>query len=835
MRLSRELSDGLSALARAHGATLFMTLLAAFQALLSRWSGQADVSVGSPVAGRVRREVEGLIGCFVNTLVLRADLSGNPRFRELLARTRASTLDAYAHQDVPFERLVEEFQPERGPGQAPLFQVMFVLQNAPRPLTAGPAELVLEQVEIDGGTTKFDLTLGLAETAQGLVGAIEYATDLFTAATVERFGRHFERLLAAVVADPERRLLDLPLNSEEERRALLDAGRGITPDYPRRPVHELFEEWAARAPEAPAVECGDARLTYGELNRRANRLARHLARRGVGPDVVVGVLMDRSPELLVALLGILKAGGAYLPLDPLYPEERLRFMVDDARVPLLLTHGALGAALGDDGRLLRLDADWPAVESESEADPRRRVHLDHLCYMTFTSGSTGRPKGVAVPHRGVLRLLFGLDWARLGRDECFLQLGPLPFDVSTFELWGGLLHGARLALFPGRMATPHELEQALRRHGVTTLWLTSALFNTIVDEHPQALRGLRQLLVGGEALSLAHVRRALRELPETTLINGYGPTENTTFTTCHTLPRALPEGLSSVPIGRPVANTHVVLLDERLEPVPVGIAGELYTGGDGVVRGYNRRPGLTAEKFVPDPFREGARLYRTGDLARWLPDGTIEFLGRRDHQVKVRGFRIELGEIEAVLGAHEAVKETVVVARAGAAGARLVAYVVLRPEAAAGLDELRRHLRAKLPEYMVPSALVALPRIPLTPNLKVDRAALPAPEDAAERGPAVAPRSEVERALCELCGELLGREVRSVHDDFFELGGHSLLASQLVSRASRRFEVELPLRAVFEAKCVAALAEQVELLLWARDGRAAMSEELADGLEEAAL
>ena len=818
----KPLSADVKRLSTRHGVTLFMTLLAAYQTLLHRYSGQNDIVIGSPVAGRDRSEVEGLIGFFFNMLVLRADLSGNPTFRQLLARVREVCLAAYAHQDVPFEKLVEELRPERDLGYNPFFQVTFALQPAADSrLTL--ADVTATEVEVDPRASRYDLHLYLKEDAQGLRGYLDYNTDLFDRGTIVRLTEHFQLLLERVVANPDEPIEKSPLLTQTERRRLLEEWNATAVRYPSdRCVHQLYEAQVARAPDAVAVVCGDRRLTYHELNERANRLAHHLRTLGVGPEARVAICMERSLEMIVGLLAILKAGGAYVPFDPDSPKERLAYMLGDAGVSVLLTTQRLGAQNGDPGpaastrrlTVVRLDTDWDTIARESGENPVSGATGDNLAYIMYTSGSTGAPKGVCVPHRGVVRLVSGTSFARLTAHEVFLQLAPLSFDASTFEIWGCLLNGARLVVFPPHAPTLGELGQVLERYQVTTLWLTAGLFHQMVDSNLQGLRPITQLLTGGDVVSLPHVSRALRELRDCRLVNCYGPTEGTTFTSCYTVTD--PDQLAgSVPIGRPIANTSVYILDRHLNPVPIGVYGELCIGGDGLAREYLNHPALTSERFIPHPFSDepGARLYRTGDLARYLPDGNIEFSGRLDHQMKIRGFRIEPGEIEAVLSQHSAVQETAVVARDDVHGdKRLVAYVVPRPEQRPTVSALRGFLKSKLPDHMVPSAFMLLDTLPLTANGKVDRHALPG--DIGTRPHLekafVAPRSPAEKALAAIWAQVLGLEQVGIHDNFFDLGGHSLLATQVIARLGDALQVELPLCRLFEAPTVSEFAQAIE-------------------------
>jgi amino acid adenylation domain-containing protein len=818
----------LAALAGRHGVTLFMALLAACDLLLYRYTGQTDLLVGTPIANRNRAELEGLIGFFVNTLVLRADLAGDPEAAAFLARLRELALDAYAHQDLPFERLVEELRPERHLGHSPLFQVMLALEEAPPTL---PAPLLPAPFAVDNPTTKFDLTLTLVKSGTALVLRSEYSTDLFDAATAERLLGHVANLLAALAAAaPGARLSQLPLLLPEERRELLAAGRGAATPYPRRrTVHELFAGQAARRPDAVALAMGSECLTYGELDRRAGRLARRLRGLGVGPEEPVGVYLERSPELVVALLGALASGAAYLPLDPAYPRRRVALLLARTGARVVVTREGLRgdlpapspAAEAGGTHVLLLDAEANCLggpeggpeggPADGRAEPPRFAgDPESLAYVMFTSGSTGEPKGVAVPHRAVVRLVRDTDYASFGPRECFLQLAPAAFDASTFEIWGALLNGSRLVIFrPGPVA-PAELEQTLREEGVTTLWLTAGLFHLVVDGVPAALGGVRQLLAGGDVLSPPHVRRALAGLaPGGVLVNGYGPTESTTFACCHRMRRPEDAG-TPVAIGRPIANTSVQVAGGDGELAPPGVPGELRIGGDGLARGYLGRPDLTAERFVPDPFAEtpGARFYRTGDLVRRGRDGVLHFLGRIDEQVKIRGFRVELGEIEAAL------RHLPGVARAAAVAldSRVAAYVVREPGAQCTAAELRQALARSLPDYMIPAEVVFLESLPLTAHGKVDRRALPAPghTQSAAGGAAQPPRTELERLIAALWQDLLQRTGFGIEDDFFELGGHSLLIAQVQGRLQEALGRDVPVVDLFRFPTIRSLAACLE-------------------------
>jgi amino acid adenylation domain-containing protein len=805
-----ETARGLAALARRENVTLFMLLLAAFQALLGRHAAQEDVVVGSPIASRNREETERLIGFFVNSLVLRGDLAGDPSFPEWLSQVRRTALEAYSHQDLPFERLVEALNPDRQAGQNPLFQVVFALQNAPLGRLELPG-LSLAPVEHGFATTRFDLELTLREGEEGLSGVFTGNADLFDPSTLRRLASHFGTLLSGLLENPGRRLSELPWLGEAERHQVLREWSDTAAPLPPVSLAALFAEQAARRPDAVAVSSEEGDLTYAELDQRSGRLARRLAALGVGPEAVVALVAERSLAAIVGLLGIVKAGGAYLPLDPEYPKERLAWMMADSGARVLLGPAELLPEIPEGFRILPLEADPAEIEGPDPAPPP----ADALLYILYTSGSTGRPKGVAVTHRNVVRLVRESGFADLGPEQVFLQLAPLSFDASTLEVWAPLANGGRLVLFPRERVSLEDLGGVLEKHGITTLWLTAGLFHPMVDHQLGALRPVRQVLAGGDVLSPAHVRRVLEELPGITLTNGYGPTEMTTFTCCHPMTSAAEVG-PTVPIGRPIGNTRVHILDDGLWPVPAGVRGELCAGGDGLSRGYFGRPDLTAERFVPDPFsREpGARLYRTGDVARFLADGRVEFGGRRDGQVKLRGFRVELGEVESALARHPGVREAVVTVREDGGDRRLVAYLVApRPADASGGPELvpqvRSWLAGELPGFMVPAAFVVLDALPLTPHGKVDRRALPAPDPTAALAAYVPPATPLEELVAEVCAKLLGRERVGMRDNFFTLGGHSLLATQLVTRLSQEHGLPVTLPMVFYTADLGELADRI--------------------------
>jgi amino acid adenylation domain-containing protein len=796
----------LKSLSNKHGVTLFMTLLAAFKVLLYRYTGQEDVIVGTPIAGRNLLEIENLIGFFVNTLVMRTDLRGDPRFTELLRRVRRSALEAYDHQDLPFEKVVEEIQPERSLSHSPFFQVMFQLRNLPNQHVRLPG-LAIEEFDLDSGIANFDISLSIIEVAEGLKAQLVFKADLFDPDTIVRMLEHYQNLLEGIVADPERRISLQPLLSEAELHKQSVTWNNVTTDYPRNScIHQLFEEHAEQTPHAVALAFEDQILTYAQLNAKANQLAHYLRTKGVAAETLVGISIERSPEMIVALLGILKAGGTYLPLDASYPRERLAFMLNDALPAFLLTREANLENFRDyKGKTVFLDQGlW---EHETHENPRANVSAESLAYVMYTSASTGKPKGVCVTHRGVIRLVRNTNYADLSRDHVFLQLAPLSFDLSTFEVWGSLLNGARLALMPPGLSSLAEIGRAVRRYRVSTLWLTAGLFQLMVDEQLGDLTEVRQLLAGGDVASVGHAKKFLRQATLSKLINGYGPTENTTFTSCHTLTDPA-QFESNVPIGRPISNTQVYILDKHLQLVPPGVAAELYAGGDGLARCYLNNPQLTAEKFIPNPFSKNPsdRLYRTGDIARYVRDGTIEFLGRLDGQLKVRGFRVESGEIESVLLEHPDVKEALVTSYDGSGGKQLVAYVVLRNKDAEAIQTLRSSLKNRLPDYMRPSAIIRIPSFPLTPNGKINREALPAPSFIDLAYCFVPPRTPIEESLVNIWREVLHLAKVGIHDNFFDLGGHSLLVMQVASRIHDIFQIELPLRDLFESPTVAELA-----------------------------
>jgi amino acid adenylation domain-containing protein len=893
--LAEPLSAAINELSAQCAVTPFMTLLAAFQVLLYRYSGQDDIVVGSPVANRSRSELESLIGFFVNTLVLRSNLSGEPNFREFLLRVRDVCLSAYAHQDLPFEKLVQELQPERDYSRNPLFQVMFVVQNTPRPFPQ-PSGFSVERVDVLTATSPFDLSLYLRERDGKLIGFVEYSTDLFDSSTMERMVGHFRTLLEGIVADPDRLISTLPLLTEEEKHRLLVEWNDTAADYPKDScIHELFEAQVERTPKAIAVQFEGKQLTYRELDSRANQLAHYLQGFGVGLEKLVGICVERSLEMVIGLFGILKAGGAYVPLDPAYPRERLEFMLKDAQVSVLLTQAKLvedrgwrpvrspstklrinsveGMEAGDprssilNSRLtvVCLDRDWPLIAQKS--DNNLGIHSNNLAYVIYTSGSTGIPKGVCGLHRGAVNR-FAWMWKvyPFQPNEMGCIKTSLSFVDSVWEVFGPLLNGIPSTIIPDQVIKePQLLIRMLADNHVTRIVLVPSLLKGILDLDPDLqnhLPDLKLWISSGEPLSRELAERFRRCLPNSTLLNLYGSSEVSADATCYETRKT--ESSGGISIGRPIHNTQVYLLDSHLQPVPIGISGEICIGGVGLAREYLNQPQLTAERFIPNSFSGEleSRLYRTGDLARYHSNGNIEFLGRVDNQVKIRGYRIELGEIETVLNQHPSVKESVVIVssfsrprrgrikvgvtpltnsvreetplslplrlRSGQAfpvegegvlesDRNLIAYLVSNTEKPLA-TELRSFLKEKLPEYMIPSLFVSLDALPLTPNGKIDRAKLQPPDDGRWQvtHEFVAPRTEIEELVAQVWKEVLKLEKVGVHDNFFELGGHSLLGTQVVTRLRGAVCRQIPLRALFEAPTVAQFALKIERIMQGR-------------------
>ncbi|NMF66950.1 non-ribosomal peptide synthetase [Brasilonema octagenarum] len=821
-KFSNELGEALANFSRQERATLFMTLLAAYVTLLYRYTGSDNIVVGTPLANRDRLELEGLVGFFVNTLALHTDLSGNPSFQQLLRRVRQVTLEAYAHPDLPFEELVKALQPQRDLSHTPLFQVMFVLENAPTS-EVEMSGLTVSSFATERTTAKFDLTLFIKNTTSGLVAAWQYNTDLFDASTIERMADHFVTLLESIIANPQQQISQLPLLTQVEQQQLLVEWNNTQVDYPReKSIPQLFEEQVQRTPDAVAVEFGNQQLTYYQLNCRANQLAHYLKSLGVKADVLVGLCVERSLEMVVGLLGILKAGGAYVPLDPNYPTERLAFMLEDAQVLVLLTQQSLVDRLPEhQAKLVCLDTDAPLVSQLSQENVITDVQANNLGYVIYTSGSTGKPKGVAMNQLALCNLiLWQLQNHTISTGAKTLQFAPISFDVSFQEMFSTWCSGGTLLLITEELRREAlALLGFLQQKAVERLFLPFvalqqlaeiAIGSELVTSH------LREIITAGEQLQITPaISQWFSKLSECTLHNHYGPSESHVVTT-FTLTDSVDTWPLLPPIGKPIANTQIHILDKFLQPVPIGVPGELYIGGVCLARGYLNRPELTQEKFISNPFEKvgESKFYKTGDLARYLPDGNIEYLGRIDNQVKIRGFRIELGEIEAALSQHSDVETCCIIAREDTPGdKRLVAYVVAHQDCTPTISELRQFLKAKLPEYMVPNAFVILESLPLTPSGKVDRRALRAPDLHSEiTDKYIAPRTPIEELLAQIWAQVLKVELVGIHDNFFELGGHSLLATQLVSRIRNIFKVELPLRELFARATVAELARSLEQL-----------------------
>ncbi|MEG4574228.1 amino acid adenylation domain-containing protein [Microcoleus sp. N3A4] len=805
MPLSKELSEALANLSKRENVSLFMTLLAAFQILLYRYTGQADICTGTPIANRNRLEIEGLIGFFVNTLVLRTDLSGNPSFLKLLLQVREVALGAYAHQDLPFEQLVEELQPTRSLSHTPLFSVMFVFHNVPLIPSELPG-LTVSPFEVENFTAKLDLTLSFENTREGLIGLWKYNTDLFDAVTIARMAGHFQTLLEGIVANPDRRLSELPLLTAAERHQLLVEWNDTKAEYPQqRCVHQLFEAQVERTPDAVAVVFEDNQLTYRELNAKANQLAHYLQKLGVKPEVRVGICVDRSLEMMVGLLGILKAGGAYVPLDSGFPKQRLAAMIEDSQVPLLVTSSHLV-----DGLLTRqmdvvcLDTDWETIARESEQNPVSAVRVENLVYVIYTSGSTGSPKGVAIEHRQLLNYLHSIQQILNVPNASFATVSTFAADLGNTVIFPALCGGGCLHIISQERATdPKALAAYFRQHAIDCLKIVPSHLKALLAQTASILPRKR-LILGGEALSWELVEKVWKYAPDCLIFNHYGPTETTVGVLTYQVKRGqVRRDSQTVPLGRPISNTEIYILDSHFQPVPVGTAGELYIGGAGLGRGYLNRPDLTQEKFIPYPFSNNpdSRLYKTGDRARYLPDGNIEFLGRTDNQVKIRGFRIELGEIESLLAQHPDVRAAIVIAREDTPGdKRLVAYVVPKQEPAPTWSDLRRFLQEQVPEYMVPAAFVILEALPLTANGKVDRRSLPAMNTShlSLETTSVPPRSHLEMQLVQIWEDVLNVYPLGVRDCFFERGGHSLLAVRLMALIQQQFGKYLPLASLFQ-------------------------------------
>ncbi len=850
-RLTFSFSDALiqqlKSLIQREGATLFMMLLSAFQIMLFRYTGQSRISVGTAIANRNRRELEPLIGFFANTLVLCTDLSGNPTFRELLSRVQEVTLGAYSHQDLPFEKVVDVLRPVRDLSHNPLFQVMFIFNTVPtasqnekssgiEDRKAKPPDLAAGLLSFDNRAIKRDLSLSLLERAEGVAGVLEYSTDLFDATTVSRMISHFTTLLEAIIAEPDRRISELSMLTGNERQQLLTESTGTKLDYQKDGcIHQLFEAQAGRTPDSVAVIFEDERLTYDRLNRRANQLARHLRALGVGPDTLVGIFMHRSLDVVISILGVLKAGGAYVPLDPAYPRERLNFVLEDAQPPVLLSHKDLMETGFDyQTEVVLLDADWREIAQHSEENLSNIAFSSNLAYVIYTSGSTGRPKGVTIPHATLTHYVQAMEIAvGITAGDCYLHTASTGFSSSVRQFMVPLSVGAAVVVAtPEQIKDPLDLFDSVRRNGVTIMDIVPSYYRNCIQilasltpesKADLLANKLRLILTASEPLWSDIVKNGSFEFdPGTRFINMFGQTETAGIVTVYPIPTVHEDRVKIVPIGKPIANTVAYVLDQYSTPAPIGVHGELCVGGPALARGYLNHSELTAEKFIPDPFNNepGARLYRTGDLARYLPDGNIEFIGRSDRQVKIRGFRVEPEEIEAVLVEHPNIRAAVVIAHEYLPGnKRLVAYVVASQEPAPGVGELRDYLKKRLPEYMVPPSFLMLDELPVMPNGKVNRQALPALDQLRPdlETKLVDPRTPIEETLAGIWARVLGVERVGINDNFFELGGHSLLATQAISRVREAINVEVSLRHLFEHPTITGLADVVEAEL--RSGR----------------
>ncbi|BDI19702.1 hypothetical protein ANSO36C_55040 [Nostoc cf. commune SO-36] len=823
--LSQTLTKELKNLSRQQRVTLFMTLLAAFKILLYRYTGQADIIVGSPIANRNRAEIQSLIGLFVNVLVLRTDLSGDLSFQELLAQVKSTALEAYIHQDLPFEKLVEEFQPSRDLSYNPLFQVMFVLQNLPKP-NLNLTDVSVSYEEGYNGTSKFDLTLFMEDCERGLIATCEYNTHLFNADSINRMLGHFQTLLENIVSNPEQCISRLQILTPSEIQQLLIDWNDTKTDYPQdKCIHQLFEEQVEKTPDAIALSARSAnavafehqKLTYRELNNRANQLAHYLQKLSVKPEILVAICIERSPLMLVAVLGILKAGGAYLPLDTAHPKERLAFILEDTKSPILLTEQKLVEKLPtDDIKVVCLDTDWEGIAQNFSQNPICKTDSANLAYVIYTSGSTGKPKGTLIPHQGLINYL---NWCTkeytVERGKGTTVHSSLAFDLTITSLFSPLLVGRQVELIPEEQGI-ESLGNALRQESSLSLVKITPAELLLLSEQlssKEVADITRAFIIGGENLLTESISFWKRFAPNTMLVNEYGPTETVVGCCIYRVPKDEIES-SSVPIGQPIANTQLYVLDQCHQPVPIGVPGELYIGGAGLARGYLNRPELTAAKFIPHPFSSepGVRLYKTGDLARYRSDGNLEFLGRIDHQVKVRGYRIEIGEIEGLLGQHPEVQEAIVVMWEDVPNnQRLVAYFVANTETAPTTSNLRNFLKEQLPEYMLPSAFVQLKTLPMTTNGKINRRALPVPDgDRPELEQVyVAPRSEMERAIARVWQEVLHVDNVGINDNFFDLGGHSLLIVQVNNQLRAIFQQDIPIVTMFQNPTIYSLAQHL--------------------------
>jgi amino acid adenylation domain-containing protein len=827
-----ELRGSLGEIARKNKSSLYMVCLAALQTLLHRYSGQERFALATPFTDRDDPKLEQTIGYLINLLPIACEVRPSQTFRELVANVRAQCLNVYAHHEISFRRIIQELGISTENPKPPLARVVF--QYFPEIASLDLAGLKCEPVQVHSGTSKFDLCVSMWEAAGKITTEIEYDTDIYEETSIRRLAKHFQNVLQTISANPDQHVGDIALADAEEQH-LIDLWSAPAVPYPReKTVPALFEEQVAVNPNKTALLFENETISYGALNDRANEIAEHLQNSGVKAGDFVGVCLDRSPALIAALIGILKTGAAFVPFEASYPKARLEYLFADSAVRVLVTDSKNSGIAPATTQTILLDQKLAAAgrSIQSQGAP------ESVAYMMYTSGSTGNPKGTMIPHRAIVRLVKNNDFAEFGPDKVFLAFAPVSFDASTLEIWGALLNGGTLAIYPPKFESVEQFEEFLQGHKVTTLWLTAGLFNTIVDRKVDALRGIKQLLVGGDVLSVAHIQKALAALPNTELINGYGPTENTTFTCCYRIPSDF-AGNRSVPIGKPINNTSVYILDERLHKTAIGVPGDLYAGGDGLSVGYWRKPELTEKTFLRDPFHSEGRLYKTGDRARFLEDGTIEFLGRRDSQVKIRGFRIEIEEVEAAFRKLAQVQDVAVVAHPDSSGTKsLVAYVVLksrrwgeapaepeisrlqsaqeaRPEprsVSISPADLQAEVGKVLPAHACPSRVLYLPELPLGANGKVNRAALPAPAHLpGSETELAAPTNEIEEKLVQLWRQILEVPSLGIDDNFFHLGGESLRATRAVSQMNAAFNCRLSLPRMFEAPTIRQMARLVEV------------------------
>lgn len=814
-KLSFEITNQLQSLAQKHHLTLNNLVQGAWGLLLSRYSGETDIVFGATVSGRTSElpNIDAMVGLFINTLPVRLQISGKEKLIPWL-----KTLQSQQFEQEPYTyySLADIQKNSDIPPKISLFESILVFENYPVDSSKNASEKTLEITDIRClERTNYPLTVVIIPNVE-LSGRIVYDTRRFEAETIERMIGHLQTLLAGMANHPELHLSEFSLLTKAEEEQLILAENqndSLNKDIDYQCIHRLFEKQVEKTPDAIAIIYKNEQLTYQELNQRANQLAHYLQFLGIKLEDKIGVCIERSPLMVIAILGILKAGGAYVPLDVTYPVERLAFMLEDVKCPILLTQTHLSNQLPveDIQQVINIESEWENISQYSSDNLLTQVTPDNLAYIIYTSGSTGTPKGTEVPHRSFIGFMFGVDYIKLDADNIWLQHSSISWDALTLELWPPLLYGGRCVLFPDNVPTPENLSKIIKEEGVNILWLTCALFNLIIDTIPEALLEVKQLIIGGETLSVSHVRRALDLLPQTQIINGYGPSECTVFTSCYVIPKQLDQNVNSIPIGKPIGDRRVYLLDHNLQRVPIGVAGEVYIGGKSVARGYLNQPILTHEKFIDNPFLAEDSLYKTGDLVRRLNDGNLEFLGRIDNQVKIRGFRVELGEIETVLTNYSEIREAIVTIREDVPGNKsLVAYLVPQNYQLVARD-VRSYLSQKLPNYMIPNAFVFLDKFPLTANGKINRLGLPAADISQQNFGVefVAPRTSTERELVTIWTEVLQLTKVGIYDNFFELGGHSLLATQLISRLKETFEIEFPFRYLFENPTISQLANKV--------------------------